>query len=47
MNNLLKDSIILIDGRGGGSNFLAQGGGKNSSNLEGTMEYALRKINTL
>lgn len=47
MNNLLKDSITLIDGRGGGSNFLAQGGGKNSSNLEATMEYALRKINTL
>ena len=47
MNVLLKDAITLIDGRGGGSNFLAQGGGKNSSNLDGAMDYALRKINTL
>ena len=29
MNTLLKDTITLIDGRlGGGSEFLAQGGGK-------------------
>ena len=42
-----KDAIKLIDGNGGGNKFNAQGGGKNSSNLEGTMEYALRKINTL
>ena len=28
MNDLLKDAITLIDGRGGGSKFLAQGGGK-------------------
>ena len=47
MNVLLKDAITLIDGRGGGSNFLAQGGGKNSNNLDGAMDYALRKINTL
>lgn len=47
MNNLLKDSITLIDGRGGGNNFIAQGGGKNSNNLESAIEYALHKINTL
>ncbi|HEY5523832.1 MAG TPA: DHHA1 domain-containing protein, partial [Clostridium sp.] len=29
MGNLLKDSISLIDGKGGGSPLLAQGGGKN------------------
>lgn len=28
MNDLLKDTITLIDGRGGGSKFMAQGGGK-------------------
>lgn len=44
MNDILKDSITLIDGRGGGSPLLAQGAGKNIGNLEATMDYALRKI---
>ena len=48
MNLLLKDAITLIDGKGGGSNFSAQGGGKNSNNLDSTLDYAFRKIkNTL
>lgn len=44
MNSLLKDAITLIDGKGGGSDFQAQGGGKNNNNIESTMEYAYRKI---
>lgn len=44
MNELLKDAITLIDGKGGGSINLAQGGGKNNNNLEVTMEYAFNKI---
>lgn len=44
MNNILKDAITLVDGRGGGNNFLAQGGGKNNGNLESSLEYALSKI---
>ena len=45
MNDLLKDAISLIDGRGGGSHNQAQGGGKNKSNLKSAMEYAVMKIN--
>ena len=44
MGSLLKDAIALIDGRGGGSNVLAQGGGKNIANIDNTLEYALRRI---
>ena len=45
--DILKDTITLIDGRGGGSKFLAQGGGKNSSNLQGVIDYALRKVSRI
>lgn len=44
MNSLLKDAISLIDGRGGGSKFLAQGGGKNNSNLDSVLDYAFMKL---
>ena len=47
MNELIKDAITLIDGRGGGSKFLAQGGGKNSNNLKSTIDYAFMKIKEL
>ena len=44
MNSLLKDAIKLIDGNGGGNKFNAQGGGKNSSNLESLINYTLMKL---
>lgn len=44
MNTLLKDSITLIDGRGGGNTHSAQGGGKSVNNLESALDYALMKI---
>jgi alanyl-tRNA synthetase len=44
MGNLLKDSITLIDGKGGGSSFSAQGGGKDVNNLPCALDYALMKI---
>jgi len=44
VNDLLKDSISLIDGKGGGSPFMAQGAGKNNANLEGAMNYAFNKV---
>ena len=47
MSDLLKDAITLIDGRGGGGKFLAQGGGKNSNNLQSVMDYAFMKLKTL
>ncbi|MBX7310279.1 alanyl-tRNA editing protein AlaX-L [Clostridium chauvoei] len=44
MNYLLKDAITLIDGKGGGSSSLAQGAGKNNSNLEMALDYAFNKL---
>ncbi|WP_297629869.1 DHHA1 domain-containing protein [uncultured Clostridium sp.] len=44
MGALLKDSITLIDGRGGGSKFLAQGGGKDNNNIQNALDYAERKL---
>lgn len=46
MNNLLKDAITLIDGKGGGNINSAQGAGKNNSNVEMMVEYAFNKIRT-
>lgn len=47
MNDLLKDSIKLVDGRGGGSPVLAQGGGKDNGNVESVMDYAYMKIKNI
>ncbi|MGH4121088.1 alanyl-tRNA editing protein [Clostridium sp.] len=44
MDSLLKDAITLIDGKGGGSAFSAQGGGKNNNNLDSALDYANSKI---
>lgn len=44
MDTLLKDAITLIDGKGGGSAFSAQGGGKNNNNLDSSLDYAYSKI---
>ncbi|MGG5460901.1 alanyl-tRNA editing protein [Clostridium sp. B9] len=44
MGDLLKDAITLIDGRGGGSPFAAQGGGKNNGNTEVAIDYANNKL---
>jgi len=44
MDALLKDAITLIDGKGGGSTFSAQGGGKNNNNLDSALDYAYNKI---
>ena len=44
MGALVKDSLALIDGRGGGSPLIAQGGGKNNSNLDSLFDYVKIKI---
>ncbi len=44
ISNILKDAITLVDGKGGGNKFLAQGGGKNNGNLESSIDYALSII---
>ncbi len=45
MGNLLKDALTLVDGKGGGSFFSAQGGGKDTANLSSAIDYAFMKIN--
>lgn len=47
MNLLLKDSIKLVDGKGGGSKVLAQGGGKNNGNLDSLFDYVKIKIKSI
>ena len=44
MGSLLKDTITLVDGKGGGSEFLAQGAGKNLDNVNNALNYATRKV---
>lgn len=44
MDELLKDAITLIDGKGGGSTYHAQGAGKNNNNLEAALDYASNRI---
>ena len=44
MNLLLKDAIKLVDGKGGGSKILAQGGGKNNGNLDSLFDYVKMKL---
>ncbi|MGM9987960.1 MAG: DHHA1 domain-containing protein [Bacillaceae bacterium] len=44
MNELLQDAITLVDGRGGGTTFSAQGGGKSVSNLSSAIDYAYMKV---
>lgn len=47
MNNLLKEVLILVDGKGGGNNNLAQGFGKNNGKLKVVIESAIKKIENL
>lgn len=44
IGSILKDAITLIDGKGGGSNYLAQGAGKDNGNLESSLSYAKSKL---
>lgn len=44
MKEILNDCIPLIDGKGGGNPLSAQGGGKNSDNLEATIDKAYKQI---
>ena len=44
MNILLKDSIKLIDGKGGGSKVLAQGGGKTTAQVEEIIKHIEKVI---
>jgi alanyl-tRNA synthetase len=45
MNRLLKETLPLIDGKGGGSPAIAQGGGTNSRSAEEVLAYACELVN--
>lgn len=47
MNDILKKCIPLIDGKGGGSPFSAQGGGKNIDNIETAVNLAYNQIKNI
>lgn len=47
MNDLLKDAMKLVDGKGGGNPNLAQAGGRNNGNLEATLNYTLSRLKTI
>lgn len=47
MGELLKDTVTLVDGKGGGNKVLAQGAGKNIHNINNAMDYAVRKVKEL
>ena len=47
MNDVLKDCIKLVDGKGGGSKILAQGAGKDNGNINPMFDYASMKISNL
>ncbi|SET42155.1 alanyl-tRNA synthetase [Natronincola peptidivorans] len=44
MNQLFKEVISLIDGKGGGNATSAQGGGSDINNLEGLLQAAEKKV---
>ena len=44
VGSMLKDCITLIDGKGGGGHYLAQGAGKDNGNLENALSYAKNKL---
>ncbi len=44
MNVLMREACARLDGRGGGKPDLAQGGGKNSENLDEAIESAVKQL---
>ena len=47
MNELLKESLSLVDGKGGGSPFQAQGSGKNNENVDKAIAVSFAKISEI